>query len=259
MKNLLILLLSLIPLIGHTQTISTICGNGGAGNTGDGAAATSATATPGYLAIDRSRNIYFATGNIGNSIRKINPSGIISTVAGSATGTGGFGGDGNAATGALLAFPMGIAVDTNGNIYVCDFWNNRVRKITVATGTITTIAGTGTAGFSGDGLSATSARLWNPFGICLDNSGNIFINDGGNNRIRKINPSGIITTIAGNGVAGYTGDGVTADTTEINAGNLCADGSGNIYFADPHDYRVRKISASGIITTVAGTGVCCGW
>ncbi len=177
----------------------------------------------------------------------------INTVAGN--GITGFSGDGGPATAAEFNQATRVVLDASGNQYICDVANNRIRKVDGSTGIITTIAGTGTMGFSGDGGPAISAELGNPDGIALDPAGNIYIADQNNHRIRMINTSGNISTIAGNGTVGYTGDGGPATAAHIHQpGGVFADGSGNVYFVDLSN-TVRKIDASGIISTVAGTGV----
>jgi sugar lactone lactonase YvrE len=233
--------------------ISTNAGNGGIGYTGDGGAATSAWLNyPGAIAVDAAGNIYIGDGS-NNCVRKVNSSGIISTIAG--TGTAGYSGDGGPAVSAQLNYISSIAVDAAGNIFLADGFNQRIRKINTS-GIITTIAGNGTSGFSGDGGAATAAALSHPEGISVDAAGNIFITDTDNNRIRKVNTSGIITTIAGNGVAGYTGDGIPAITAELNYPYAAKpDASGNIYIADYYNFRVRMVNTSGKICTVAGDGI----
>lgn len=178
----------------------------------------------------------------------------ITTIAG--TGIAGFGGDNGLAVSAQLnMFDPQICTDAVGNIYIADENNHRIRKIDITTGTITTIAGTGVSGFSGDGGLATSAQFANPVGVAVDNAGNIYICDYFNSRIRKINISGIITTITGTGVQSSTGDGGLATAATVNRpGNICVDPAGNIYFTELFGHRVRKIATTGTITTYAGTG-----
>ncbi len=176
----------------------------------------------------------------------------INTIAGN--GTGGYSGDGAAASTAEVNTPWGLAVDGAGNILIADAGNSRIRKINAA-GVISTIAGTGTSGFAGDGGQATAAQLSNPQGIAVDGSGNIFVADAGNNRIRKIAPSGVITTYAGTGTSGYSGDGAAA--TAANLASLMGidvDAAGNLYVPCSASARIRKVSTTGIITTIAGTG-----
>ena len=177
---------------------------------------------------------------------------IITTIAGN--GTTGYSGDGGAATSAELNTPSGVTVDGTGNIYIADYSNNRVRKVSTS-GIITTVAGNGKAGYSGDGGPATSAELFNPTGVAVDGLGNIYIADKYNNRIRKVSTSGTISTVAGNGKAGYSGDGGSATSAELfNPTGVAVDGLGNIFIADRNNNKIRKVSASGIISTVAGGG-----
>ena len=240
-----------------TGIITTIAGTGTAGYSGDNGAATSAQLSgPFGVAVDASGNVYFAD-TFTHRIRKVTAStGIITTIAG--TGIYGYSGDNGAATSAQLIRPYGVAVDASGNVYIADTNNNCIRKVTVSTGIITTIAGTGTAGYSGDNGAATSAQLRYTFGVAVDASGNVYIADTNNNRIRKITVStGIITTIAGTGTAGYSGDNGAATSAQINYPfGVAVDASGNVYIADTFNYRIRKVTVStGIITTIAGTGL----
>jgi len=186
-------------------TITTIAGNGSPASTGDGGPATSASLNgPWGLAFDAIGNLYIACRD-GNKIRKVDTSGIISTIAG--TGTAGYTGDHGPATSATFSGPIGIAVDAAGNIYVCENGNHTVRKINTS-GTITTVAGIGgSAGYGSDGVAATSTTLNSPVGMDCDPSGVLYISDQSNNRIRKVDLSGIITTYAGNGSPSFGGDG----------------------------------------------------
>jgi sugar lactone lactonase YvrE len=192
-----------------------------------------------------------------NVVRKVTAStGFISTVAG-IHGTAGYNGDGAAATSAELNEPTGVAVDSSGNLYIADWANSRIRKVTVSTGNISTVAGNGTGGFSGDGAAATSAELWDPYGVAVDSAGNIYIADWGNHRIREVTVStGKISTVAGNGTAGYGGDGAAATSAKLNNPyGVAVDSSGNLYIADTVNNRVRKVTAgTGFISTVAGNG-----
>ena len=241
-----------------TGDINTVAGDGTAGYAGDGGAATSAELqTPGGVAVDSSGNIYIAD-TFNYRIRKVTVStGIITTVAGN--GTSGYSGDGGAATSAELGYPSSVAVDGSGNIYIADYTNSRIRKVTVSTGVITTVAGNGTAGYSGDGSSATSAELNYPWGVALDSSGNIYIADTSNSRIRKVNVStGVITTVAGDGTAGFSGDGGSATSAELYFPfGLATDSGNNLYIADFDNCRIRLVTvASGTISTAAGDGTC---
>jgi sugar lactone lactonase YvrE len=232
--------------------ISTLAGNGTLGFSGDGNPATSAMLNmPDRVAVDGSGNVYFS---VAGRIRKVNGAGTISTVAG--MGTAGFVGDGGPATSAGLSLGgLGIAVDGAGNLYIADTAFQRVRKVDTS-GIIRTIAGTGAAGYSGDGGPATSATFNDPQALAVDNAGNLYIVDNRNNCVRKVNPSGIISTVAGTGTAGYSGDGGPASRAQLSdPSGVSVDGAGNLYIADRINRRIRKVDpASGIITTVAGTG-----
>ncbi len=239
----------------NAQVITTWAGTGQSGNTGDGGPATSAKISyPVGGVFDKYGNYYLTTGATGNTIRKIDTAGIITTIAGT-TGIGGFSGDGGLAVNAKLKDPQGVTVDTNGNVYIADATNHRIRKVDVSTGIITTVAGNGTAGNSGDGGLAINASIDNPLDVCTDRFGNLYIADANSNRVRKVDVSGIITTFAGNGTYVYGGDGGLADTSSIgSARGICSDDTGNIYIASAQA-RLFKVNLSGIITTVAGTGV----
>jgi len=179
---------------------------------------------------------------------------LITTVAGN--GTVGYSGDGGPATSATLQSPGAVAVDGSGNLYVADQNNNVVRKV-ATNGIITTVAGNGTAGYSGDGGLATSASLSmaNVSNMAVDASGNLYIPDYFNMRVRKVNPSGVITTVAGNGTRGFSGDGGLATSASLYAPTAVAvDSVGDLFIADSDNYRVRKVTPGGVITTVAGDG-----
>jgi uncharacterized protein YjdB len=247
--------------------ITTIAGNGTAGYTGDNGAAKSAELNyPAGMAVDASGNIYIAD-HSNSCIRKVDTGGTITTVAG--TGTPGYSGDGDLAISAELQYPTGVAVDTNGNVYIADY-NNRIREVAVATGTqygidmtagdIYTIAGSGATGngaggYWGDGGPATSAGLNSPRGVAVDAVGNIYIGDVSNKRVRMVDTSGTITTVAGNGQYGYSGDKGPALNAELTVPwGVAVDTSGNLYIADEYNNRIRKVDTFGTITTVAGTG-----
>jgi len=247
MKKVLFIVTLILTTAINAQygNITTIAGNGTQGFSGDGGPATAAiTNFPSGIAIDNTGNIYFS--EITNSVvRKIATDGTISTVAGM-VGNFGFSGDGGQATAAELDFPQGVAVDANGNLYIADRDNNRIRKVDVTTGIITTVAGNGTAGDAGDGGQATAAELDSSQDMALDAVGNIYISDWLNNKIRKVDANtGIITTIAGTGDSGFSGDGGAATAARLRSP------SGITLDADD---RIRKIDTNGIITTVAGKG-----
>jgi len=213
--------------------ITTVAGNGTQGFSGDNGPATSAQLyDPERVTVDSAGNLYIAdTDNY--RIRKVS-NGVITTVAGN--GGRGFNGDNILATSAQLHDPFGVAVDSAGNLYIADFGNNRIRK--VSNGVITTVAGNGTAGFSGDNGSATSAQLYNPVGVALDSAGNLYIADGGNFRIRKVS-NGVITTVAGNGTPGYGGDNGPATSAQFyGLSAVAVDSAGNVYIADSGNDRI---------------------
>lgn len=235
------------------QIIVTVAGTGVAGYNGNGIPATNAKLdNPIGVAIDDVGDLYICDLNNAR-IRKVSPAwgGTITTVAGN--GLFGYSGDGGPATAARLESVYQMAIDSSRNLYLADAGNNCIRKVS-ADGIISTIAGTGVAGFSGDGTPATTAQLNSPLAVAVDDSGNVFIGDAHNYRLRKINSAGVITTIAGTGTSGFSGDGGSAALAQISkVFSMVCDKHGNLYFMDSS--RIRKISADGIITTVAGTGV----
>ncbi len=231
--------------------ITNFAGNGTAGSGGDGGTATSAQLrSPQAVAVDGAGNVYIA--DSGNSrVRKVSLDGTISTVAGN--GTPGYSGDSGAAASAQLYTPTAVAVDASGNLYIADFNNNRIRKVS-STGTISTVAGNGNSGYSGDGSPATSAQINLAQGVAVDGYGNLYIGDTGNNVVRQVNASGIINTVAGNGFAGYSGDGGPAAQAQLgNPSAVAVDAVGNLYVADGST-RIRKVYPNGLITTIAGNG-----
>ena len=233
-----------------TGAVSTIAGSGVYGYAGDNASATTAEFSyPAGVAVDTSGNVYVVD-SYNSRVRKIATNGLITTVAGN--GTRGFAGNGVAATSAELDFPQGIAVDRAGNLYIADTNNCRIRK--VSGGIITTIAGNGTAGYTGDNGPASSSELNYPYGVAVDSTGNVYIADTLNNVIRQISTSGTISTIAGNGFAGYSGDSGAPTSAQLNfPADLAVDPSGNLYIADAGNYVVRSVSG-GAIATIAGNG-----
>ena len=173
-----------------------------------------------------------------NRVREVDTNGIINTIAGKSTAS--YSGDGNAATNATLNTPFSVALDGPGNLYVVDTINSRIRK--VRNGIITTVAGNGVSTFAGDGNQATSASVPSPRGVALDKLGNIFIADTINNRVRKVNTNGVITTIAGNGTAAFGGDGGVPTSASLNRPYAVAiDTSGNVFIADSSNHRVREV------------------
>ncbi len=210
---------------------------------------------PNGIALGSTGEILFMSGNQVYKISKATPS----LVAG--TGTNGFSGDGGSATSAMLSlfvFPgmpaQGLAVDRVGNTYIADYGNHRIRKVTTD-GAITTIAGTGAVGGSGDEGLATSAELWLPRGLAIDQQGNLYIADSGTNRVRMIDPQGKIHAFAGTGMSGDTGDGDSALMAQLSGptGVAIDQGTGTLYIADTGNHRVRKVTADGKISAVAGT------
>ena len=234
------------------QTISTFAGGGSGSGSGDGGAATSGILTdPVGGTFDKHGNYYFVDALGGNRVRKVDTNQIITTVAG--TGIAGFSGDGGAATNAKLRTPTAVKLDSAGNLYIVDQGNFRIRKVNAVSNAISTIAGTGVSVSTGDGSAASASSLGSPQDIAIDNSGNIYVAEW-NARVRKINSSGIISSICGTGVPGYSGDGGRADTSRIGGlTGICIDKVGNIYLADQSNSRIFKINVSGIISTFAGT------
>jgi len=223
--------------------ISTVAGSSSGGFSGDNGAATSAKLNrPAAVTVDSAGNLYIAdTEN--HRIRKVNASdGKISTVAG--TGSGDFGGDNGAATSAKLNYPSGVSFDSAGNIYIADKENHRIRKLNVSDGKISTVAGTSSSGFSGDTGAATSAKLFKPAGILVDGSGNLYIGDTENHRVRKVYAStGKIYTVAGNGTSDFGGDNGAATSAKLKKPvGVSLDAFGNLYIADSENNRVRKVT-----------------
>jgi len=277
--------------IDTSGNISTIAGNGGFSYSGDGGPATRAQLFgPQGVAVDPSGNLFISdsrnavvrkvatnhtistltgtslvqprglaadgAGNIyvadflDNKVKRIGADGTVTTVAGS--GTNGFGGDGGAAASAQLSGPAGVAVDKNNNLYIADFANNRVRKVT-PDGNIATVAGTGLQTYAGDGAAATAAALNGPLAVAVDSAGNLYIADTNNDAIREVTADGLIHTIAGTGVPGFAGDGAPA-TTQITApSGIAIDSAGTLYVSDS-TMRIRKIVPGAFVATIAGNG-----
>ncbi len=249
MKKLLFLFLFL-PFCSQAQIIVTVAGGGPEGHTGDGGPATSAFLDSPYgIILDNNGDLLIAANN---TVRKVSPpyNGIITTIAGN--GISGYSGDGGLAIHAELFGTYDVAVDKTDNIYLADVVNNRIRKITTD-GIIRTIAGTGTAGYNGDGIPATAAQLNAPYSVTVDDTGNVYIGDAYNFRIRKIDTFGIIQTLIGTGTSGFSPDGSTGDTSLLNA-PICIRYHKDhfLYFTDNN--RIRRLAPTRIISTVAGNG-----
>jgi sugar lactone lactonase YvrE len=238
----------------------TVAGTGAQGFTGDGGPATHAQlSSPAAIAFDSVGSLYIA--DVGNNrIRRVGRDGIITTVVG--TGRRGYGGDGGPATLARLNAPAGVAVGLGDSVYVADTGNNRVRMIS-PDGTITTVAGTGETGYAGDGGVASQAVLNSPQGLAVDGEGNVYVTDSNNDRVRKIDLEGVITTIAGDGAQGYSGDPGPATDAGLNfvTGPLSGAGQalalnleGDLFVADGGNNSVREVDVGGVIRTVAGNG-----
>ncbi len=240
-----------------TGIITTVAGNGTLGYSGDGGPATAASLWASGVAVDSTGNLFIAD-FFNNRIRRVSAStGIITTVAGN--GTYGYSGDGGPATAASLRYPYAVAVDSAGNLLIADQFNERIRRVSASTGIITTVAGNGTEGFSGDGGPATSAALTLPPAVAVDGAGNVFIVDQFNNRVRRVSAStGIITTVAGNGPTSFSGDyGPGTAASLAGPRGVAVDGAGNLFIADSSNHRVRRVAlapaTSGVVqVTPAG-------
>jgi trimeric autotransporter adhesin len=243
-----------------TGNISTVAGNQGLGRgySGDGGPATSAGLNyPASIAVDSHGNLYIAD-TYNHRIREVSAAtGQIRTVAGN--GALGFGGDGGPATSARLSVPYGVAVDSNGNLYIADTYNNRIREVSAATSQIFTVAGNGTAGYTGDGAAATSAELNLPIGIAVDSNGNLFIADTSNNVIREVSAAtGLISTVAGTGAYGFSGDNGTPASAELaNPVGVAVGSLGRVFVADTFNDRVRAFAgaAAPVITWSAPAAI----
>jgi trimeric autotransporter adhesin len=237
--------------INSVGIVTTAAGNGIENYSGDGGAATAAQLNaPANMVLDAVGNLYIAD-SANNRIRRVSPGGVIVTVAG--TGVAGYSGDSGPATSAMLNSPEGLAADADGNIYIADTKNNRIRKL-LPDGTIIGIAGNGNAAFFGDGGAANSASIHAPEALYSAGGGHIYIADTGNQRIRELLPDGTITTVAGSGVQGVAGDGGAATSAQLSLpAGVTLDAAGNMYIADSGNNRVRVVSTNGTISTFAGT------
>ena len=248
---------SRVRKVSSSGVITTIAGNSIKGFAGDGGQSISSVLDePFGVYADTSGSIYIAdTGNM--RVRKISPNGIITTIAGIGPVSPGqvYPIAGVPAVNAVLYNPTALAQDSQGNLYIAQGGSNVVSKVSV-NGIITTIVGNLVAGNSGDGGSGAKAQLNAPFGVAIDASGNLFIADSNNARIRKVSTAGIITTVAGNGTSGYGGDGGPATNAQLaRPCGVALDSVGNLFIADTDNNRIRNVSANGIISTIAGTGV----
>src|SRR5258706_15189209 len=242
----LLALVGMLASLGKAQhIISTIAG----GDPPNGAKATSVGLQPVGIAVDAAGNQYISSQSDGR-VYKVDTAGTVAVLAGG--GSSGYSGDGGPATSALIWYPSGVAVDRAGNVYIADSNNNRIRKV-ATNGVITAVAGNGTFGHSGDGGLATSAQIGGPHGVAVDSVGNLYISDKGSERVRRVDTAGEITTVAGNGTFGYSGDGGQATSAQLHGpADVGGDTAGNLYIADPGNNRIRKVDANGVITTVAG-------
>ncbi|HEX3877382.1 MAG TPA: IPT/TIG domain-containing protein [Bryobacteraceae bacterium] len=250
-----------IRVVNSSGTISTFAGIEVAGYFGDNGKATDAElAQPSGIAVDSSGNLYISdTTNC--LIRKVTAStGIITTIAGT-PGTAGYGGDGGGAAGAFLLRPAGLAFDSAGNLYIADSGNNVIRKVTMSTGIITTYAGKFSNGgsYSGDGAPAINAGLNVPVDVAIDSAGNLYIADSNSNVVRKVSTNLIISTVAGNGTPGFSGDNNAVITPRLaqlsHPKGVAVDAAGNVYIADTLNSRIRVVTPNGAtIYTVAGSG-----
>jgi len=234
-----------------TGVITTVAGDGTSSSLGDGGPATAAGLNTAFgVAVDASGDLFITEANP-NRVRRVDhATGVITTVAGG--GTAGFSGDGGPATAAALGVPGGVALDASGDVFIADTSNQRVRRVDHATGVITTVAGDGTSGFSVDGGPATAAALSYPQGVAVDASGDLFIDDGNNNRVRRVDhATGVITTVAGDGTSGFSVDGGPATAAAL-AGpeGVAVDASGHVFIADTHSNRVREVTPVRSVVTV---------
>jgi hypothetical protein len=235
-----------------TNNIFTVAGNGLAGFTGDNGPATGARINSGFGVASTPDGGFVIADAFNNRVRRVGPNGIVTTIAG--TGVAGYSGDGGLATAAKLTTPVRVAVKPDGSIVIADYGNVRVREVSPA-GVITTIAGTGIAGDSGDGGPATAAKISQPLGLAVAADGSVLIADRGSARVRRVAPGGTISTIAGTGTAGFSGDGGPATGAMLHSPEgLAIAADGGVLIADSDNDRVRRVAPGGTISTFAGSG-----
>jgi sugar lactone lactonase YvrE len=213
----------------------------------DGTGAAARFSGPAGVAVDSAGNLYVIDGN-NSTIRKITASGVVTTLAGTASMTGGADGTG---TGARLGDPAGVAVDSAGNVYVGDRFNDAIRKVT-AVGVATTLAGTAGMDGSADGTGA-AARFSEPSAVAVDSAGNLYVVDQANQTLRKVTPAGVVTTLAGTARMAGSADGTGADARFGGPAGMAVDSAGNVYVADRNNATIRKVTPTGTTTTIAGT------
>jgi hypothetical protein len=236
-----------IRKITSAGTVSTLAGGAGISGVADGTGSAARFSSPRGIAVNSAGDIYVAdTGN--QTIRKVTPAGVVTTLAGAARLTGSIDGTSSAAR---FNSPFGVTVDSSGNVYVADTNNHTIRKIT-STGVVTTLAGTVGSSGSVDG-AGSAARFKNPYGVTVDSSGSVYVSDSGNNTIRRVTSAGVVTTLAG--TAGLTGsaNGTGSAARFFNPLNVAVDSAGNVYVGDTGNHTIRKVTSSGVVTTLAGT------
>ena len=239
--------------ISHNGRARLVAGTGHRGSVETGTnALASNLGRPEGLSVDNANRIYFAD-SVNHVVIRVENDGQITRIAG--TGVPEFSGDGGPAVEASLSLPYDVRLDSQGSVYIADYGNNRIRKVT-RDGIIQTVAGTGDPGYSGDGGLATDARLNGPYGIFVDDKDTLLIADTYNHVVRRVNNEGIITTIIGSGRQGYSGDGGPARAASLDGPQaIYVDGSGRTYVGDEHNHAIRVVSPDGLISTLIGTGV----
>jgi serine/threonine protein kinase, bacterial len=232
------------PAYAAAGDVTTLAGSG-TGGSADGTGVAASFNYPAGVAVDGAGNVYVADSS-SHKIRKVSPGGVVSTLAGSGTAGAADG------TGAAASFnsPTGVAADGAGNVYVADYGNNKIRKVSPA-GVVSTLAGSGSQG-SVDGTGA-AASFDAPRGVAVDSSGNVYVADYGNNKIRKVSSAGVVSTLAGSGTAGAV-DGTGAAASFSNPFGVAVDGAGNVFVADTFSNKIRKVTSAGVVSTLAGSG-----